>query len=506
MTLMADNPLYGLGLRELPSNVEAEQALLGAMLANNRAYERVCEFLLPEHFADPINGTIYTHIADRILEGHTADAVTLKGDFENSGVLDEVGGTAYLARLLAAMVGIIQAGEYGRAVLDAWLRRQLISVGSDIINRAFGADPKMDAVRQIETAERALADIASGGRRSDRMVSLGDAVSAAIAQAQAIYAGGPSPAVLSGISAVDNAFGGFWPKNLILLAGIPGAGKTALATQIADAVAQRLYDQAIRVGATPLDGYRQPGVALFSLEMTAEELGMRVAAYRARISVEKMLRGDLDLDVASRLARAEREVRFLPLRIHDCRGLSLKLLGAKVRMHLQRQPEVLVVVDHLLVLEGEQTKRSSGNGNDAASVAAATRDLKKLAGDTGLPFVILTHATRASAARTNPRPMQSDVKWAGEGDADVLVFVHRPVMFLDGQPPASRDNEHPEKYEKRRNRWYTDRDQVRELAELVVAKRRMGPPGVWRMRWDGPTTSFSEWVQPIEGAQSSWVP
>ena len=135
-----DSPLLGLSQRLPPSNVQAEQALLGALLANNRAYERVSEFLAPEHFADPIHGRIYQAIVRRIEAGQLADAVTLKAEFEHSGVLEEVGGTAYLAQLLTAMVGIINAGEYGRAIHDAWLRRQLIDIGETVVNNAFGAD------------------------------------------------------------------------------------------------------------------------------------------------------------------------------------------------------------------------------------------------------------------------------------------------------------------------------------------------------------------------------
>ena len=142
-----DSPLLGLSQRMPPSNDRAEMALLGALLANNKAYERVSEFLLPEHFADPVHGRIYQAIARRVEAGQLADAVTLKAEFEHSGVLDEVGGTAYLAQLLTAMVGIINAGEYGRAIHDAWLRRQLIDIGEVVVNNAFGAEPELDGAR-----------------------------------------------------------------------------------------------------------------------------------------------------------------------------------------------------------------------------------------------------------------------------------------------------------------------------------------------------------------------
>src|SRR5690349_21911060 len=161
-----DSPLFGVSHRLPPSNVQAEQALLGALLANNKAYERVSEFLAPENFADPVHGRIYQAISRRIEAGQLADAVMLKAEFEHTGILQEVGGTAYLAQLLSAMVGIINAGEYGRAIHDAWLRRQLIDIGETVVNNAFGADPELDGAQQIEAAEQSLFELASDGGAS----------------------------------------------------------------------------------------------------------------------------------------------------------------------------------------------------------------------------------------------------------------------------------------------------------------------------------------------------
>src|SRR5579884_1265455 len=179
-----DSPLFGLTQRLPPANVEAEQALLGALLANNKAYDRVAEFLLPEHFADPVHGRIFQAIARRIEAGQLADAVTLKAEFEHSGVLEEVGGTAYLAQLLTAMVGIINAGEYGRAIHDAWLRRQLIDIGETVVNRAFGMDAELDGKDQVEAAEQALFDLATRGGTEGGFVSFEAALSEAIETAE----------------------------------------------------------------------------------------------------------------------------------------------------------------------------------------------------------------------------------------------------------------------------------------------------------------------------------
>src|SRR6202166_4114801 len=177
-------PLLGLSQRLPPTNLQAEQALLGALLANNKAYERVSEFLVSEHFADPIHGRIFASIARRIEAGQLADGVTLKSEFEHSGVLEEVGGTAYLAQLLSSMVGIINAGEYGRAVHDAWIRRQLIDIGEVVVNNAFGAQPELDGSGQVEGAEQALFDLAAKGSNDGGFVPFERALTEAIHTAE----------------------------------------------------------------------------------------------------------------------------------------------------------------------------------------------------------------------------------------------------------------------------------------------------------------------------------
>src|SRR6185437_9244720 len=224
-----DSPLFGLSQRLPPSNVQAEQALLGALLANNRAYERVSEFLAPEHFADPIHGRIFQAVARRIEAGQLADAVTLKAEFEHAGILDEVGGTAYLTQLLTAMVGIINAGDYGRAVHDTWMRRQLIDIGETVVNNAFGAEPELDGVKQIEAAEQSLFDLAADNGSSGGFVTFERALTDAILGAEKAFRrpGGVS-GLTTGLRDLDNKMGGLHPSDLLILAGRPGMGKTAL--------------------------------------------------------------------------------------------------------------------------------------------------------------------------------------------------------------------------------------------------------------------------------------
>lgn len=481
--------LLGISQRLPPSNLQAEQAVLGSLLANNRSYERVVDFLEPRHFADPVHARIYLAITERILLGKLADAVTLKTDFENGGVLAEVGGTAYLAQLLSSMVGIINAGEYGRAIVDAWQRRQLIELGETVVNNAFGADPALDGGKQIDLAEQSLGAIRLAGKRGDRMSSVGALVNSAITQAEAVYKGQPSRRVLTGIPTIDRALR-LLPGTLTLLAGPPGAGKTALAVQIGKSIAKLRYAE------NPT--YNQPGVAFFSLEMSGEELGERIAAHEAEIPLDDLLDGKLDMATTANLIRAESALRNVPLRIWDCTETSLRLIPRKIRLHLASRPEALVIVDHLHVAGGEDDRR-----NEGAATAALAGAFKALAREMDVPIVLLAHMPKPARGVEVRRPTQFDVKYGGEGSADIVVFPHRPIMFMDTREPEQKPKETDEAYtgpNGRLTRWRYALEAARDLAEIVVAKQRQGRKGVYRMRWMGRFTSFAEW----EGAEPEW--
>src|ERR1700710_67574 len=284
-----DAGLLGLSQRVPPSNLQAEQALLGALLANNKAYERVSEFLAPEHFADPIHGRIFQSISRRVEAGQLADAVTLKAEFEHSGMLEEVGGTAYLGQLLTAMIGIINAGDYGHTVHDAWLRRQLIEVGEVLVNRAFGAEPELDGRQQMEAAEQQLFDLATRGGSEGGFITFEKALVLAIEGAErAFQRSGTVSGLTTGLRDLDAKTGGMHPSDLVIVAGRPGMGKSALATKMAFGAARALLNDA-RAAEGP-NAIPKATVAIFSLEMSSEQLASRLLAEEARISGDRIRR------------------------------------------------------------------------------------------------------------------------------------------------------------------------------------------------------------------------
>jgi replicative DNA helicase len=486
----------GLSLRHPPQNIQAEQGLLGALLASNAAYAKVADFLEPRHFADPLHGQIYGRIAERILGGRIANAVAMKLDFEVDpfpGMLISV--DTYLADLLISNPGIIVVSEYGRAILDAWQRRRLVEIGEAVVNNAFGADPGLDADGQIQAAEQSIASLRQVGQRGDRMSSAGSLVSGAIAQAEAVYQGVPSRRVMTGMPTIDQAIR-LLPGTLTLLAGPPGSGKTALATQIGKSIAKRLY--------ADRPSFNQPGVAIFSLEMSGEELGERILAHEAEIALDHLQDGRLDDATVENLMRAETALRHVPLRIWDCTETPLRMIPRKIRLHLSNRPESLVIVDHLHVDGADGDKGRQGENPSVNQLAGA---FKTLARAMDIPIILLAHMSRPPKGVEVRRPTLFDVKYGGESAADIVMFPHRPIMFMDTKPPVMKAKETDDEFRGPNGtftRWHNALEGARDLAEIVVVKQRSGRPGVYRMRFHGSTTSFSEWSTELDVDDPQW--
>ena len=382
--------LPGLSQRLPPSNLQAEQALLGALLANNRAYERVSEYLTPTHFADSIHGRIFQAIARRIEAGQLADAVTLKGEFEHFGILEEVGGTAYLAQLLSSMVGIINAAEYGKAIHDSWLRRQLIDIGETVVNNAFGADAELDGSGQIEAAEQSLFQLATeGGGNDGGFVSFEAALGHAIKGAErAFQQAGHVTGLTTGLRDVDGKLGGLHPSDLLILAGRPGMGKTALATKMAYGAAKALLLEARALGP---DVQPKKQVAIFSLEMSAEQLATRLLSEEARISGDRIRRGDIGQKEFDKFVEVSREIGALPLQIDDTPAITMSMLRTRCRRLQRTKGLAMVVVDYLQLMRPSAGTRPE---NRVLEISQITQGLKALAKELAIPVMALSQLSR----------------------------------------------------------------------------------------------------------------
>jgi replicative DNA helicase len=481
--------LFGLSQRLPPANLEAEQALLGALLANNKAYERVSEFLAPEHFADPVHGRIFGAIQRRVEAGQLADAVTLRAEFEHNGLLDEVGGPAYLAQLLSAMVGVINAGEYGRVIHDCWMRRQLIDVGETVVNRAFGAEPELDARQQLEAAEQNLFDLAKDNGTQGGFVTFERALASAVEHAAAAFSnpGGVS-GLSSGLRDLDKRTGGLHRSDLVILAGRPAMGKTALATKIAFGAAR-----AVLMKAKEADANAKPrgGVAVFSLEMSADQLATRLLSENARISGDRIRRGDIEQRDFDKFLDVSRELQSLPLFIDDTPAITISALRTRCR-RLQRTHGLdMVVVDYLqLMRPAAGTKPESR----VLEISMITQGLKAVAKELAIPVIALSQLSRQVESREDKRPQLSDLRESGsiEQDADMVWFIYRDEYYLAQRQPKEMTYDSGDKFSAAMEKWQKDMEEAHNKAELIIAKQRHGPTGTIKLFFEGEFTRFGD--------------
>ncbi len=484
-----DPPLLGLSQRLPPSNSQAEQALLGALLANNKAYERVSEFLSAEHFADPIHARIFQAIARRCEAGQIADPVTLRGEFEHSGALDEVGGTAYLAQLLSAMVGIINAGDYGKVIRDAWLRRQLIDIGEVVVNRAFGAEPELDGGMQIEAAEQTLFNLATQGGSEGKGLTFKEALTAAIEVASMAFKNQGSVSGLdTGLRDLNKKMGGLHPSDLLILAGRPGMGKTALATKIAFGAAKALLANA-RID-NP-NAMAKQCVAIFSLEMSADQLATRLLAEEARVSADRIRRGEISSRDFDNFVKVSREISDIPLVIDDTPALTLSALRTRCRRLKRTQGLGLVVIDYLqLMRPAAGTKPESR----VLEISQITQGLKAIAKELAVPVLALSQLSRAVEARDDKRPQLADLREFGtiEQDADAVMFIYRDEYYLQQKEPKIVAFDRDDKYQEAMEKWKSDMQNVYQKAELILAKQRHGPTGKIDLFFEGEFTRFAD--------------
>ena len=494
---LGNDGLLGLSQRLPPQNLEAEQALLGALLANNKAYERVSEFLAPEHFVDPIHARIFAAIQRRVEAGQLADAVTLRSEFEHNGLLDEVGGAAYLGQLLTAMVGVINAGEYGRVIHDCWMRRQLVDLGEIVVNRAFGGlEAELDGRQQLEAAEQALFDLAKDNGAEGGFVHFEKALAQAVQHAATAFS---NPGGVSGLSTglrdYDAKTGGLHPSDLLILAGRPAMGKTALATKIAFGAARSILRKARDVDPNAVP---RGGVAIFSLEMSADQLATRLLSEESRISGDRIRRGDISQRDFDRFLEVSRELQSMPLWIDDTPAITISALRTRCRRLQRTRGLDLVVVDYLQLMRPAAGTRPESR---VLEISMITQGLKAIAKELSIPVIALSQLSRQVESREDKRPQLSDLRESGsiEQDADMVMFVYRDEYYLSQRQPKEMNFDNPQKLQEATDKWQKDMEQAHNKAELIIAKQRHGPTGTIKLFFEGEFTRFGDLDQQHDG-------
>ena len=468
--------------RSAPHNIEAEQALLGAILVNNEALYRVSDFLEPEHFFEPIHRGIFQISRDLIRAGKIATPVTLK-TFVDASI--DIGGMTvgqYLARLAAEATTIINAEDYGRTVYDLHIRRSLIQVGEDMVNVAYDAPVDFSPKLQIEDAERRLYDLAESGRYDGGFQRFANALTTAIDMAaHAFQRDGKLSGIATGLDDLDRMMGGLQPSDLIVLAGRPGMGKTSLATNIAYNVAKAWQ------GEVKADGHQTTVnggiVGFFSLEMSAEQLATRIISEQTEIPSNQIRRGNISESDFEKIKDYSIELQNLPLFVDETGGISVAQLAARARRLKRQRGLDLIVIDYLQLLSGS-SKRSSENR--VQEITEITTKLKALAKELNTPIIALSQLSRQVESRDDKHPQLSDLRESGsiEQDADVVLFVYREEYYHVMRKPLESDRE-------KFAQWLADADKVSGKAEVIIAKQRHGPTGTVELQFDGAITKFS---------------
>ena len=466
-----------------PHNIELERAVLGVILVHNEAFDRVSDTLLPEHFYEGVHKRIFEVISTLLKSGKIATPITLKMFLSD---LDLGGMTVaqYLARLAAEATTVINATEYAKSVRDLALRRNLIVVGQEISAVAFDTPPDVTPRHQIEEAERKLYSLAESGKFEGGFQRFDEALTHAVDMAARAYErDGNLSGISTGLSDLDRMMGGLQRSDLIILAGRPGMGKTALATNFAFNIAQAYQ------GEVSPDGKRQALnggiVGFFSLEMSAEQLATRIIAEQSGVPSYKIRRGDIQQNEFEKVIEASRRMTTVPLYIDQTGGISIAQLAARARRLKRQRGLDVLVVDYLQLLSGSSKK----GDNRVQEMTEITTGMKALAKELEVPIVALSQLSRQVENRDDKRPQLSDLRESGsiEQDADVVMFVYREEYYLKNRQPREGTEEFI--------KWQADMERAHGRAEVIIGKQRHGPTGTVELQFEAELTRFGNLAQ-----------
>ena len=465
-----------------PHNLQAEMAVLGAILFDNNAHQRVTDILKPRDFYAPANSAIFEVLDKLISNGRIADGVTLREHFDRDGKLAEIGGARYLADLLDSAAFGPEITDYARLVHDLSLRRELIDIGAGMVSMAAKGDLEVPGEAQIQDAERKLFSLAERGAGAQGFQSFNSALTTSIQTATAAYKrDGKIAGVPTGLSDLDRKLGGLHKSDLIILAARPSMGKTALATNIAYYAAKNCKRSPGPNGQMKTD---EGGVVgFFSLEMSSDQLAGRILADVSGVPSDKMRRGDLTPSDYEAIRDAAEQMEGIPLYIDDTGGISISQLAARAR-RLQRTSGLdLLIIDYLQLVMPSGSRKTDGRVQEVTEI---TKSLKALAKELAIPIIALSQLSRAVEQREDKRPQLADLRESGsiEQDADVVMFIYREAYYLERLEPGEGDPRHAE--------WKDQMARKFNVAEVILAKQRHGPIGRVEVGFNPARVRFSD--------------
>ena len=456
-----------------PANLEAEQALLGSILVNNDIIDEVSNFVNANIFYDPAHIKIYEVIENLNSKGMIANPITLKNFFEKDNMLDDVGGTEYLVKLTRFSGSVKQAVDYGKIIHEMYLRRELVQISDKLSAETLNtASHEQNAENIIEETERSLFNLAERGSFSQSFIPFTKALDQTIEMATiAMQNDQGLVGVPTGLKDLDQKLGGLHKSDLVILAGRPSMGKTALATNIAYNAAQNI-----------LKRQEKSSIAFFSLEMSSEQLSTRILSEQARIKSDDIRRGKVTEEEINRYIETSRNIYNLPLYIDETPAITIATLSNRARRIKRLFGLSLIVVDYI------QLMRSNANKSDnrVQEISEITQGLKALAKELAVPVLALSQLSRAVEQRDDKQPQLADLRESGsiEQDADVVMFVYREEYYLERKQPKLGSIEHAE--------WQSKMNDVNGLADIILGKQRHGPTGTIKVEFEGIYTKFKD--------------
>ena len=464
-------------IKELPNNIEAEQAVIGSLLVNNEIYDEISLILDPEiqatfgdKFFDPMHQKIFNAIRSMIFKGMLANPITLKNYFKDEK--DDINVSEYLVKITKFSTSVRQTIEYAKIIYDMFVRRELIKISEQAADNAKITDLEKDGQSIIEDTEKLLFDLAEKGSSNTSLVKFDDAMRQTIEMAQAAFKNEEGiVGVPTGLTDLDNKLGGLHQSDLIIIAGRPSMGKTSLATNIAYNAAKKLQDTG-----------KQSTIAFFSLEMSSEQLSTRIISEQARISSDFIRRGKITDDQFDKFIETSKDIADLPLYIDETPAISVAALSNRARRIKRLHGLNMILVDYIQLMRGSLNNRDGR----VQEISQITQGLKAIAKELSVPVVALSQLSRQVEQRDDHKPQLADLRESGsiEQDADVVMFVYREGYYLSRKEPREATVEHAE--------WQAKMNEVAHLAQIIIGKQRHGPIGNVTLEFEERFTKFKD--------------
>ena len=456
-------------LEELPNNIEAEQSVIGSILLSNEIFDEISMLISSKNFYDPMHQKIYNAIESLIYKGMLANPITLKNFFENEQ--DELNIPEYLVKITKFSSSTRQTIEYSKLIYDLYVKRELIKISGNVIDSAKLNEIDNDGQKIIENYEKSLFDLAEKGSFASSLVKFDEAMKQTIEMASNAYKNEEGiVGVPSGLTDLDDRLGGLHKSDLVIIAGRPSMGKTALATNIAFHAAKKIQDEG-----------KKSSIAFFSLEMSSEQLSTRILAEQSRIKSNDIRRGKISEEQFDKFIETSKNISELPLYIDETPAISIAALSNRARRIKRLYGLDMVVIDYIQLMRASNFKDGR-----VQEISEITQGLKALAKELSVPVLALSQLSRAVEQRDLKKPQLSDLRESGsiEQDADVVMFVYREAYYLEKQEPRAATVDHAE--------WQAKMNEVANLAEIIIGKQRHGPTGNIMLEFEPMFTKFKD--------------